>query len=562
MMRLSRIWTPRKLSILAASGLLAALAVLHAQRFDFVCDDAYISLRYAQNLAHYGELVWNLGERVEGYTNFLWTVLLAGLHLLGPELPGLSLTLGRLFGAATVVLLIFFGLSWRQVNEENPTEHLGDPVVWLAPALTVAWASFATWSSGGLETAMFTFLLTAAWASLFLLDPRHVWISGTLFALAAMTRPEGLLFGAIALPVAAWRALVSVRGVSPRTFRAAVTGSLRWGLPLLLIYGSYFAWRYAYYGYLFPNTYYIKATEMGSPAALASGWRYLRTFVRDYRLSWALPLAALGGWRALRHGRRGTAGPLLLQAYLWVSLVLYGAYVIRVGGDFMAMHRFFVPLVPMLAVLLQEGVRGLGDLVSSSSRRAVEGLLVAGLTAFLAVTSYRLGTKTLTTLRVTSTGYWGAYDGMESVAFMRKFAEDRILIGRWLRERVPKDALIAVGGAGAIVYASGLQAIDSFGLSDLYVAHRTKPVSSRPGHQKLAPLSYLLSRKPDIMCSPGLVHHQDWEYRPSPAERARWERRGYEYFCATPRGLKPTHYCCLKRIDRSLGLLPVSSYRY
>ncbi len=561
MMRPSRIRT--RLWLLAASGCLAAATVLHAQRFPFVCDDAYISLRYAENLAHHGQLVWNLGERVEGYTNFLWTVLLAGVHLLGPDLPGLSLTLGRLFGAATVVFLLFFGLARRQTSR-NPSAGLRDPVVWLAPALTAGWASFATWNSGGLETALFTFLLTTAWASLFLLDPKHGWVSGLLFALAAMTRPEGLLFAVLALPFVAGRAVASPlpRGSLGGTLAKAVRACLKWGLPLVLLYGAYFSWRYTYYGYFFPNTYYIKASGMGDPATLASGWRYLRTFVRDYHLLWVSPLPVFGLWAALRRRPNRDWEPLLLQGYLWTTLTAYGVYVVRVGGDFMAMHRFFVPVIPGLAVLLQEGVWGLTESLPARAQKATATLLTASLVAVWAVTSYRLGTKTLSTLRVTSTGYWGAYDGMESVAFMRKFAEDRILIGHWLRKRVPHRALMAVGGAGAIVFASGLRAIDSFGLSDLYVAHRTKPVSVRPGHQKRAPLSYLLSRKPDILCAPGLVRHQDWEYRPSPGERARWERRGYEYFCATPKGLKPAYYCCLKRIDRPLGLVPVSAYRF
>jgi hypothetical protein len=56
--------------------LATAVLVPHALLFDFVSDDAYISFRYARNLAEHGQLVFNLGERVEGYTNFLWTVLL------------------------------------------------------------------------------------------------------------------------------------------------------------------------------------------------------------------------------------------------------------------------------------------------------------------------------------------------------------------------------------------------------------------------------------------------------------------------------------------------------
>src|SRR4051812_8768436 len=62
-----------------ALGLFAPMAfVLAAARRvgSFTIDDAYISFRYARNFAHGDGLVYNLGERVEGYTNFLWTVIL------------------------------------------------------------------------------------------------------------------------------------------------------------------------------------------------------------------------------------------------------------------------------------------------------------------------------------------------------------------------------------------------------------------------------------------------------------------------------------------------------
>ena len=64
-----------KLSLCAAA--IGALGIVFAVVNRFVQDDAYISFRYARNLADGLGLVWNAGERVEGYTNFLWTLMLA-----------------------------------------------------------------------------------------------------------------------------------------------------------------------------------------------------------------------------------------------------------------------------------------------------------------------------------------------------------------------------------------------------------------------------------------------------------------------------------------------------
>jgi hypothetical protein len=225
-------------------------------------------------------------------------------------------------------------------------------------------------------------------------------------------------------------------------------------------------------------------------------------------------------------------------------------------------------VIPLLALLIALASRAVSDLALCPLLRRLPARarffsfvpLSALLVWAFAARSTALDRRTLRTLTVTPTGYRGAYDNMESVAFMQKFARDRALVGRWLRERVAPHRLMVVGGAGAIVYHSKLRAIDSFGLSDLWVAHHARPVSHRPGHQKRAPLRYVLQRRPDILCYPGLVRMQNWEYRPPRHERRRWDRRGYRYFCATPRGLYPSHYCCLYRTDRGLALEPVSAY--
>src|SRR5579859_4180196 len=85
----------------------AAALVAHSLVFNFVTDDAFISFVYSRNLAQHGQLVFNLGERVEGYTNFLWTVLLAGLMKIGlpPEL--MSRLLGTAFAIATMIVCAF-----------------------------------------------------------------------------------------------------------------------------------------------------------------------------------------------------------------------------------------------------------------------------------------------------------------------------------------------------------------------------------------------------------------------------------------------------------------------
>jgi len=89
---------------LLAMALLAARVALLGSPF-LLLDDAFISFRYAGNLVAGQGLVFNPGERVEGYTNFLWTVLLAACHRAGLDMPAMSVVFALLAALGTIVLL-------------------------------------------------------------------------------------------------------------------------------------------------------------------------------------------------------------------------------------------------------------------------------------------------------------------------------------------------------------------------------------------------------------------------------------------------------------------------
>ena len=74
----------------------AVLGILFAYSIAWTCDDAWISFRYARNFVEGLGLVFNPGERVEGYTNFSWTLLAAlGIHL-GAGVESWAIGLGLL----------------------------------------------------------------------------------------------------------------------------------------------------------------------------------------------------------------------------------------------------------------------------------------------------------------------------------------------------------------------------------------------------------------------------------------------------------------------------------
>jgi hypothetical protein len=131
----------------------ALVLILHSLAYNFVTDDAYISFVYSRNLAEHGALVFNLGQYVEGYTSFSWTALLGGLMALGipPELS--SRVLGTLCALAT--LYVVFRMLERAFGRKTPWACV-------APLLLACSSGFACWTSGGLETQLFTLLCVLA----------------------------------------------------------------------------------------------------------------------------------------------------------------------------------------------------------------------------------------------------------------------------------------------------------------------------------------------------------------------------------------------------------------
>ncbi len=124
---------------------LAALA-LHALRYyPFLADDALISLRYARNFVDGLGLVWNAGERVEGYSNLSWILLCSALHALGVDLVTAARGLGAACGALLVLALAFLsGDSASMLSR-----------LW-APFFLATLGCVAAWLLAGLNSRCFT----------------------------------------------------------------------------------------------------------------------------------------------------------------------------------------------------------------------------------------------------------------------------------------------------------------------------------------------------------------------------------------------------------------------
>jgi len=436
---------------------LLLLAGLLALRFwDHTVDDAFMSFRYARNLVEGHGLVFNPGERVEGYTNFLWVILAAGAIAIGAD----PVSFARLVGlAATGAMVVCVHRAALRVTSSRLLAACGSLLVALSPAV-------AAWTTGGLETPLFACLLT--WATWLVAegadDGRLPPASALLVGAAVLTRPEGLLVAA-SLAGATWL---------PALRRAYTTRRrLAWIAVVLAIVVPFLLWRTLYYGELLPNTFHAKVGSGGRQ--IARGVRYLFDFALDCGL-WIPPaLAAL----LLTVKRRSIA--------VVASVVVpYLAYVVYVGGDALPMYRFFVPILGLLAITMAAGARALADRMAATGARA---RLARHATLIAAVA---LAAPALFDLRAAFTG--PAFDYIEQDRREVRLWRE---VGLWFRQHAAPGDSIALIPAGAIPYYSGLVTIDMLGLNDRTIARApVREMGSGPaGHEKYD-TGYVLSRQP------------------------------------------------------------------
>jgi arabinofuranosyltransferase len=602
------------------AGLLLAAAaivlVVHSLAYNFVTDDAYISFVYARSFAEHGELSFNLGSPVEGYTNFLWTVLLGALMIVGipPELSS------RVLGTACALVTLWLvtrmmarvlapGRGAAGAPADEPADAasgaaaaLGDAGApgalhagaWAGvPALLLACSSgFACWSSGGLETQLFTMLVTAAIdavveaaaagaagaaaavapAAVVPAAPtgaaerrrRALRRVGALCAFASMTRPEGPLVAAVL--GAAWlvhRALVHLHAR-----RAGAGAGAGRGFPLrdelaaaglfLALWLPWFLWRWWYYGWPFPNTYYVKAAgewaDARSPTPrLASqmidnGLYYVWIWLRQTRLLYALPLAALGLAAVRPRTPRG-----LLAISCGLFALAYVPYTVSVGGDFMGLHRFIMPLFVVAALAVVLGLERLASLVPprplaagplrTTLRAALAGLAGAIVVAAFAATQLEL-TRSSLARRASDRG-------IDTPGFLIVYTEDRAKIGRAMAPCLREDDFSIVGGAGAQPYYARMRAIDVFGLVSERIAHEEPRIRARAGHTKWGSDRLLAEHDPTLVLSCYDIRADD---RPPPLPCAGfWLGRGYELVTLHVPGLEErgTYYTFLAKKARN-----------
>jgi len=483
------------LTVVALAALAIAVVGFYQYQAYYV-DDAFISLRYCRNLIEGNGLTWNPGERIEGYSNFLYIILTAAVGRLGIDLIAASRVVGI---AAYIILALFIILRvWRRAGREpDTTSALTIPLV-----ISVSSLPIIIWSLGGLEASLFALFVTAGiWLFADAIENgRSPVAAGALFALAAMTRPEGVFFflGAVTFGL--------LSRISARRIR--ISAIIRMAALFIVIFGVYYLWRFIYYGDPLPNTYYAKSGFYAGKAFL--GYVYMVKFFMAAPFILAIMLFEVVHTTI---DRRWT----LAISFLVTMTVGYLGYVIAIGGDHMSGFRFVAPIIPTCALAVYYMLRP----VAASLPRYVGLLMPAGV---LFLSAYQL---------VEPGPHTGAARQIDPTVFVGRIIA-RQIVADW-----PPGSLIALNTAGSVpYYAPQNRYIDMLGLVDTVIARRevssrkTLPRERVPGHEK-GDGRYVVSRRPDYIILGPTWGQPSWSpYFRSDAEIAGSQefRRGYKKY--------------------------------
>jgi hypothetical protein len=435
--------------------------------FSTYADDTYIHLRFAHHLTEGWGIVWNKGgQPVEGSTSFFYLLMIAAIEMLGVQpIWALAYTCA-LFAVLSIMIAL---LILQKINSAHPVENLTAVILFgLSPRLMI-------WASTGLEVTLYAFSLALCVFGYILyragsLSPYFV---GFLFAVSSYIRPECLAVFGVTFGFDLIAAYTSGNKKYQPAF-ALLTSFLVLYLPVLL-------WKWSYFGYPFPNTYYAKTG--GGMVQIMAGASYLWTNLAETFIpSGLLGILFLATIRKPHYS--------LEKAYLLLVLLSSWAIVAFNGGDYMLKGRFLTPLFPILFVLAGLGISQLAEQTAGMYRIVLISSLL-----FMAVFIWHSekpvmvdrGDAPFPTAKENKPGY---------IISTPEF----VMMGKALHSIAAAGDSIALVPIGAIGFYSDMIVYDMVGLVDPVIAH--EPFleeyiknSWRPGHDK-GDGEYILAQKP------------------------------------------------------------------
>lgn len=465
-------------------------------------DDAMISMTYARTFADTGELVWFPGaDRVQGFTNPLWTLYMALLHRVGWEgssaVVALTLTsMALIIAVAVVAFVVVIGLL-----PDHPRRRLFAAIA----AGTVALCyPLVFWGLRGMEVVLLALVLLIVVGGSPVGGRQRrpaLAVTATVAGVVGVLTRLDVVVPIIAVGIACAattptrrdRARVVALGAAPAVAAAAVVLTLQ----------------ELYYGEWLPNTYLLKVAGVSWAERLERGLTTSGPLV---------PFLALVVVATVVVRARGDHAARDRAVVMLSAIAAVVAYNVWVGGDAWGsrlFNRFVTTIVPLGIVLVVAAAALIGHgAARSTPRRPV----IVGLSAALAILLVASAGPTVT---------WWRAGGLHVDDDQHKTEQAQALT-----DATTADAIIATMWAGAPAYYSERPMIDLLGKSDPVIAAMTPVASFRPGHNKWDYDYSIRVLRPDVVFEP-------WTTARDIDDLRSW---GYVPRCVLPTDQNPSYF--------------------
>ena len=450
-------WRWCLLSILILFGSILFYLVLKTSneiagtRYFVLPDDGMISMRFARNLMSGLGLVWNQGERVQGFTSPAWTLIMAVVHWIG--VPSRLASLPMQVGSAAIDLLTAVYIWWRVNERTGPDWGIGAAAAYLASSCAICWAI------SGWETSAITLGWALALDPVLEENPRAIdaWRSLIVAGVTVLFRPDAeLLLAALALYWAS-----TAKSNERLSVVAAVMVAVVPAVALAVF-------QRGYYGSWIPNTATLKRSA--GILSVRPGIEYVLMSIFRYPFNAVVVAGGIFGARRLRR-----PAVTLLAALAGTYLL----YVVAVGGDHFKHARFLLPILPTATVLAADALSRIR--IGSDARRKF--LIRAAAVAMIGLIVLDFGDEAF--VRVPLQKNFNRY-ALNTALALRDLAAG-------------KNPTIGVFLAGTIPYFNpSIRFHDMLGKNDLHIA-RTRAHCGEPGHNRWD-YDYSLDHvKPDLI---------------------------------------------------------------
>lgn len=445
--------------------LFAVLVYFQWQYKGYVKDDTYISLRYAMNLASGHGMVFNHGDRLEGYTNFLWILFTVPAYWLGIDALDWVKVMGCFFGLVGVVV------TWAIARHWN--DGKADAFCLLAAGLYATSPSVILWSQGGLEPplvavacsggTLFAWKVWSRTADDAAANRNALW-AALLLTAAALCRPD------------AHAVLLLAGGMGVLDMARKRTLSRPWMLGMAVIVGilaPYHAWRRLYFGDWMPNTYYVKAAA--GPEVYKRGLDFATELLTFTANPGIFSLAALSLLVVVVAGLRKAPLPGGIVSRLWALFLaaFFVAYLVKIGRDEMKWFRLYLPVYPLAIALAVDTLRQLVRALASLAGASADAAWPRAAAWVLALACLGAAGGVNLTYADSKAGWHDNYRRWSE----RSFRE----MGRYIDARSEPGDVVAFQDMGAAPIAANDQIwIDTIGILNRYVAHELAAIELNP----------------------------------------------------------------------------------